>query len=100
MNMNKIRVLIVSPQSLFQQGIQHSLSGVEDVKVSAIAEVNNQMLSIVDTSPPDVAIVDVDGTSENAMRLAHRIRQHSPNIAIVVLSSNPNDTQLFQALKA
>ncbi|MBA7656699.1 Transcriptional regulatory protein DegU [subsurface metagenome] len=32
--------------------------------------------------------------------MAHKIKQRSPNIAVILLVSNPNDAQLFQALKA
>ena len=98
--MNKIRVVIVSQQSLFRQGIEHSLSGMEDIEISGTAEVNDEVLSKIDTLPPDVALMDIDGPSDSGLTLAKRIKQRSPNIAVVVLTSNPSDAQLFQALKA
>ncbi len=98
--MNKIRVVIISQQSLFRQGIEHSLSDIEDIEISGAAEVNDKVLSDIDTLPPDVALVDIDGPSDEGLALARKIRQRSPNIAVVVLSSNPSDAQLFQALKA
>ena len=54
----------------------------------------------MDTSPPDVALVDIDGSTDNGPTLARRIKQRSPNIAVIILASNPNDAQLFEALKA
>jgi len=98
--MNKIRVIIVSQQSLFRQGIEHSLAGTEDIEISGAAEVNDEVLSEIDTLPPDVALMDIDGPSDSGLTLARRIKQRSPNIAVVVLTSNPSDAQLFQALKA
>ena len=98
--MNKIRVLIVSQQSLFRQGIEHSFSDVEDIKVLGTAEVNDEVLSAIDTLPPDVALVDVDAPSDSGLTLARKIKQRLPVIGVVVLSSNPDDAQLFQALKA
>ena len=68
--MNKIRVLIVSQQSLFRQGIEHSLSDVEDIKVLGTAEVNDEVLSAIDTLPPDVALVDVDAPADSGLTLA------------------------------
>jgi two-component system response regulator DegU len=100
MGMNKIRVVIISQQSLFRQGIEHSLSDAEDIEISGVAEVNDKVLSDIDTLPPDVALVDIDGPSGEGLALARRIRQRSPNIAVVLLTSNPSDAQLFQALKA
>ena len=98
--MNKIRVVIISQQSLFRQGIEHSLSGTKDMEISGAAEVNDKVLSDIDTLPPDVALVDIDGPSDEGLTLARRIKQRSPSIAVVVLTSSPSDAQLFQALKA
>ncbi len=98
--MNKIRIFIVSRQFLFRQGIEHSLSSMEDIEISGATEVNDQVLSAIDTLPPDVALVDIDGSSDDSLTLAHKIKQRSPNIGLIVLASDPNDTQLFQVLKA
>jgi len=100
MNTNKLQVFVVSQQSLFRQGIEHSLSTTEDIEISGAAEVNDGVLAAIDNLPPDVALIDIDGPSESVLTLARRLKQHSPNIAIIVLASNPNDAELFQVLKA
>jgi two-component system response regulator DegU len=99
-NNNKIQVFVVSQQSLFQQGIEHSLSGTEDVVISGIAGVSDEVLLAIDNLPPDVALLDIDGPSDIGLELARKIKQRSPNIGVIVLTSNPDDSQLFQALKA
>ena len=98
--MNKIQVIIVSQQFLFRQGIEHALSEMKDIKISGTAEVNDGMLDIIDTLPPDVALVDIDVPSDGGLKLARNIKQRLPTIGVVVLTSNPDDAQLFQALKA
>ena len=98
--MNKIQVFIVSRQLLFRQGIEHALSGAEDMEVLGMAEVNDEVLSVIDTLPPDVALVDIDAPSDSGLKLTRKIKQRLPNVGVVVLSSNPDDAQLFQALKA
>jgi len=100
MNTNKIQVFILSQQFLFRQGIEHALSPVEDIEVSGAAEVSDEVLSTIDNLPPDVAIVDIDAPSDSGLVLARRIKQRLPNIGVIVLTSNPSDPQLFQALKA
>ena len=100
MNTNKIQVFILSQQSLFRQGIEHSLSTMEDIEITGAAEVNDEVLSTIDNLPPDVAIVDIDAPSDSGLTLARKIKQRLPNIGVVALTSNQNDTQLFQALKA
>ncbi len=98
--MDIIQVLIVSHQSLFLEGIQHSLAGVKDIEITGAAEINDEVLGTIDSVAPDVAIVDIDGPSDSGLTLTRRIKQRSPNVGVIMLTSNPNDAQLFQALKA
>lgn len=98
--MNKIQVIIISQQVFFRQGIEHSLSRVRDITISATAEISDEVLSIIDKLPPDVALLDIDTPSDAGLKLARKIKQHLPTIGVVVLTSNPDDAQLFQALKA
>jgi len=100
MNVDKIRVLIVSQQFLFRQGIEHSLASTGDIEVSGATEVNDEVLSAIDTLPPDVALVDLDSSADTGLALARKIKQRLPNIGVVVFTSTPDDAQLFQALKA
>jgi two-component system, NarL family, response regulator DegU len=94
-----IQVLIISQQSLFRQGIQQSLSNLPDITIMGTSEINDKILNIVDNIPPDVALMDIDGSAEAGLALARKIKQHSSSIAIVVLASNPSDEQLFEVLK-
>ena len=96
---NKIQVFVVSQQSLFQQGIEHSLSSTDEVVISGNAGVSDEVLAAMDTLPPDVALVDIDGPADKGLELAYKIKRNSPSIGVVVLTSNPTDAQLFQALK-
>jgi DNA-binding NarL/FixJ family response regulator len=98
--MNKIQVIIVSQQFMLRQGIEHSLSATRDIVVTGTTEVNEKVLSTIDTLPPDVALVDIDAPSDTGLKLARRIKQRLPNIGVIVLASNPDDAQVFQALKA
>ena len=98
--MNTIQVIIVSQQFLFRQGIEVALSEIKDIKISATAEVNDEVLTIIDTLPPDVALVDIDIPADSGLRLARKVKQRLPTIGVVVLTSNLDDAQLFQALKA
>ena len=99
-NNGKIQVFVVSQQSLFQQGVEHSFSDVEDISISGITGVSDEVLSAIDNLPPDVALLDIDGPSDSGLELARKIKQRSPNIGVIVLTSTPDDNQLFQALKA
>jgi two-component system, NarL family, response regulator DegU len=99
METDKIQVFVISQQSLFRQGIQHSLSEQPDISVVESADISDEVVTKVDNMPPDVALLDIDGSSDAGLALARKIKQHSPSVAVVVLASNPNDDQLFEVLK-
>ncbi|OGO43629.1 MAG: hypothetical protein A2137_05510 [Chloroflexi bacterium RBG_16_58_8] len=99
-NKNKVQVFIVSQQSLFQQAVEHTFADTEDIVILGATGVNNDVLKAIDNLPPDVALLDLDGPSESGLDLARKIKQRSPNIGVIVLTSNPDDAQLFLALKA
>jgi DNA-binding NarL/FixJ family response regulator len=100
MNNNKIQIFIISQQSLFLQALESSFSETEDIIVLGTTGVNDDVLKAIDNLPPDVALLDLDGPSESGLELARKIKQRSPNIGVVILTSNPDDSQLFLALKA
>jgi two-component system response regulator DegU len=98
--MVKIKVCIISPQSLFRQGVRHSLSSISGIEVISEAEADDDAMSAVENLLPDVVMVDIDTPSDNGLKLARLIRQRLPNIGVIVLTSTPEDEQLFQAIKA
>ena len=100
MTTNKIRVLIVSQQVLFRQGVELALSSMKDLEISGTADFNNGIAFALDELPPDVAIIDIDCPSDSGLALSRRLKQRLPSVGVVILTSNPNDAQLFQALKA
>ena len=100
MNNNKIQIFIISQQSLFLQALEHTFSDTEDIVILGTTGISNDVLKAIDNLPPDVALLDLDGSSESGLELARKIRQRSPNIGVILLTSNPDDNQLFLAIKA
>ncbi|HJX14016.1 MAG TPA: response regulator transcription factor [Dehalococcoidales bacterium] len=97
---SKIQVFIVSQQSLFQQAVEHTFSDTDDILILGATGINDDVLKAIDNLPPDVALLDLDGPSESGLELARKIKARSPNIGVIILTSNPDDNQLFLALKA
>ncbi len=98
--MEKIKVFILSSQSLFRDGVRQSLDSRRGIEISGESEVSDEVLPTMESSLPDIVLVDIDAPAESGLKLARKIRQRLPNIGVVVLTSNPEDEQLFQAIKA
>lgn len=99
-NGNKIQIFIISQQSLFIHALEHVFSESPDIVILGTTGINNDVLKAIDNLPPDVALLDLDGPSDVGLDLAKKIKARSPNIGVVVMTSNPDDNQLFAALKA
>jgi DNA-binding NarL/FixJ family response regulator len=69
--------------------VQHSLAGVSGIEISGQAAIDDEALSAIESSLPDVALVDIDTPSDSGLKLARQIRQRLPNIGVIVLTSNP-----------
>jgi len=94
----KTKVSIFSHQPLLQEGILHSLSSTKDIEVISQAKTSDKE-SIIKIIPADVVILDVDGPSENGLGLVQRLKQRLPGVGVIVLTSNPSDDRLFQAVE-
>ncbi len=95
----KTRVLVVSQQSLLREGIERLLSGIADIEIWGVSNINETVLTMIENIPPDVAIVDIDAPTDNGLFLAGRLKQRSPSIGIIMLANNLDDSQVFQTLK-
>ena len=49
---------------------------------------------------PDVIIVDIDDFSNDCFKIVRDIKQHLPNIGVIIISSNDDDEHIFRALKS
>jgi two-component system response regulator DegU len=100
MNKAMINILIISPQVLFRTGVEQTFTTVENMQITGSTDFSDGIPLSLDESPPDVIVLDIDGSSDNGIELAQKIKKHLPNISVILFTSNPNDDQLFQALKA
>jgi DNA-binding NarL/FixJ family response regulator len=80
--------------------VQHSLSGIKGVEISGEADVSEEVLATMESLLPDVVLVDIDTPGDVGLKLARKVKQRLPNIGVMVLTSNPDDDQLFKAIKA
>jgi DNA-binding NarL/FixJ family response regulator len=94
------KVFIIDNQPLYRQGIRTSLSNLPDIEVCGEAEVDEQVLPTVEASPPDVVLLDIIAPSLDGLKLCRALKQHLPGTSVIILTPQPDDEQIFQAIKA
>ncbi|MBC8273833.1 MAG: response regulator transcription factor [Chloroflexi bacterium] len=96
----KIRLLIADQQPLFRQGIRSTLSQIADIEICGEVGSSEEVISATNTLFPDVVLLDIELSLTNEVDLAKTIKQLLPSVAVVLLSPQPNDKELFQAIKS
>jgi len=100
MDKNDIKVFIFSQQPLFRQGIVQRLSEEKNIQVIGQASLTDKVLLTIEALPPDITIVDIDAPSDSGLSLVSSLKQLIPSMAIMILTSVPNDDHLFRALSS
>lgn len=96
--MDKIVVMIVDKQALFRIGVGHALSQQPNFEVFDSDPSQNSM-ALIEAKCPDVLLLDIDYPSLKGLDLARKIGQRYPTTRVIMLTSNPDDKQLFEIIK-
>jgi DNA-binding NarL/FixJ family response regulator len=96
----KIKVLIADQQPLFRQGVRTSLGQVSDIEICGEVSSSNELISAISDLYPDVVLLDIELSLSDGMDLAKAVKQLLPSAAVILLSPQPNDDELFQAIKS
>ncbi len=96
----KIGVFLVDNSVLFRQGVRLALWEEENIKVLGECDVSGQSLSMIEAYSPDVVLLEVDSNLSDGFHLASRIAQRLPTTSVIGLSSYPDGSHLFPAIKA
>jgi DNA-binding NarL/FixJ family response regulator len=97
---DQIRVLVVDDHRMVADGLALTLSHNPGITVVGVGMTVAEGVSLAVEHRPDVVLMDYflpDGTGAEA---AAQIREHLPNVAIVILNANGGDDALLAAVDA
>ena len=97
--MEMIRVIIIDEQPLFRQGICYTLEQMGDCVILGTCTDAAEVLELVRTGNPDVAIIDAGLTATDALEIARQMRHLAPRMAIIILTPSDDEERLFQSIK-
>jgi len=96
----KLTIFIVDRQTIFRQGIRQALAAYKDIEVVGEGEPATDTWHLLESLSPDIALVNLDSPLPGEFGVARQIVTRCPKVAVVILSSSPDDDQLFLALKS
>ncbi len=92
------RVLIVDDHPAVREGLALRISTQSDLEVCGEAEDIAAALKLIDTTHPDVIVVDIQLKTGNGLDLIERIKAHDKSIRILVWSMYPDALYAQRAL--
>jgi len=99
-NADKLTVFIVDKQSIFRQGLRQVLSSYRAMEVVGECDPTPDVFDLVESLSPDIALVGVGTSIGNGFGMVSQLAVRFPGLAVVVLAPEPDDDQLFQAIKS
>lgn len=97
--MESIRVMIIDEHPLFRHGVRWALERSGNSVLIAESSDAASGLEQVRTHGPDVILIDAYLNTGSALELSRQFRHFSPQAAIIVLTEQEDEEQLFQSIK-
>jgi NarL family two-component system response regulator LiaR len=95
----KIRILIADDHPLVRQGLDVVLSSQPDMELVAAATNGDEAISLTKQTKPDVIVMDLVMPIIGGLTAIKEINRFYPEARILVLTSFPDDDNVFNAIK-
>lgn len=96
----KIKVLLVDDHPTMREGLMRVIEREADMTVCGEAESIQRALEVVETSKPDIAIVDISLAGQNGLELIKDIKIRHPQLPVLVHSMHDESVYAERALRA
>jgi two-component system response regulator DegU len=92
------RVMIIDEQPFFRAGVKMALQQ-DDMEILE-CDPAQDVLAAIEASLPDIALLGSDLANHTGLELGRRIARNFPNTRVIILSSDPNDEELFEVIRS
>jgi two-component system, NarL family, response regulator DegU len=96
--MSTTKIVIVDKQPLFRVGVKQAFIEIPDFKIVE-ASPDDNLVSVIEADLPDVILLDIDTPSLNGLKIGRSLIQRYPTIRLIVLTSEINNDELFEAIR-
>jgi DNA-binding NarL/FixJ family response regulator len=95
-----MRVLIADDHGIVRSGLRMLLEQQPDIEVIAECADGAEARDAAIRDRPDLAILDVKMPKLTGLQATREIREHAPDVSVLILSMYDDERYLFEALKA
>jgi DNA-binding NarL/FixJ family response regulator len=94
------RVFVVDDHAVVRQGLCDLLRGARDLEWCGEAANSPDALRRIEQIEPDVAVVDLMLDGRSGLELVENLREHQPQLGVLVLSMHEEDLYAERALRS
>ncbi len=95
-----IRVFLLDDHEVVRRGLKDLLEAAGDIEVVGEAATAKEALSRIPPVVPDVAVLDVRLPDGDGVEVCREVRERSPDVHCLILTSFADDEALFRAIMA
>jgi len=93
-------VVIVDDHLLVSAGIARLINSMSGFHVRAVCNTVADLTNSLESSPPEVIVLDIDMPGMSVFSLIRRIRKRHPGVAILIVSGMPPDIYALRVMVA
>lgn len=98
--MDHIKILVVDDHPMMRDALRISLIGEEDIEVMGEASTGLEALKFLETTSPDVILMDLMMTEMGGLEAITKIFSNNPAAKILVLTSMEDEEHIVAAIQA
>jgi DNA-binding NarL/FixJ family response regulator len=95
-----IRVVVVDDHQIVRDGLVALLGALPGIEVLGSAANGRDALHIVEESPPDVVVMDIQMPELDGIEATRFITSRHPGVKVVMLTMNEDDDTVLSAMRA
>jgi len=95
-----IRILICDDQEVVREGLRVILNSAPGLEVVGMAQDGAEALDLIPQTTPDLVLMDLKMPGMNGIQATRQIRNHYPQVRVLVLTTYDADEWVFDAIRS
>jgi DNA-binding NarL/FixJ family response regulator len=100
MNNEAIRVLLADDHAVVRAGIRQFLEHTDEISIIAEANDGETAKALIQTDPPDVAVLDIQMPKASGIEVTRWIRANYRQVGVLILTAFDDDPYVLAVLEA
>lgn len=97
-NKRMIRILLMHGQRLFSEGVKIIIESDPDLKVVGIFEDSTDVMEQLETTQPDIVLIDTETKAMNGIQTAAKIKENNPQIKVIFLLTSIKEEFILRGI--